>query len=115
LALVGKEHHAELADHGIEHAVGKRQRLRIGLLPGDAARRDLRGSVVDHRLVQIGRDDRDAARQRVQERARDNAGARGGLQNARRIESRQPLREVLGIGFKDQRAEVLVVERRNRS
>ena len=35
LDLVGKEHRAELAGHGIEASIRERQGQRIGLLPGD--------------------------------------------------------------------------------
>ena len=56
LRLVGEEHRPELADHGIEGLVGERQRLRIGRLPAHAVRRNLLGGMVEHRLVQVGRD-----------------------------------------------------------
>ena len=35
LFLVGREHDAECGQHGVEAAVGKRQRFGIGLLKGD--------------------------------------------------------------------------------
>ena len=61
LRLVGKEHDAELADDGVERVVRERQPHRVGLAPLDRPRGADRRGMVEHRLVQVGGDDRRAA------------------------------------------------------
>ena len=54
--LVGKEHHAELADDGVEALIGKRKRDCVGRLEADLlARPKLGARDIEHRRIEIGR------------------------------------------------------------
>ena len=56
--LVREEHDAELADDRVERRVRKRQLHRVRLAPFNRARRSDRRRVIEHRLVEIGGDNR---------------------------------------------------------
>jgi hypothetical protein len=107
--LVGEEHGAELARHGVERAVLERERQRVGLLPGDLGRLHPRGREVEHRPVEVGGDDRGARRQGAGEGAGGDAGAGRGLEHPGRREGGEPGGEVAGVGLGQQRPEVAVV------
>jgi hypothetical protein len=100
VALVGEEHDAELADDGVELAVGEGQLHRVGLLPLHRPRgADLpRGR--DHAGVEVGGDDLGRRRQLRREGARDDTGAGGDLENPRRRSSGDAAGHVLAYGAK---------------
>jgi hypothetical protein len=111
--IVGEEHHAELADDEVEGSVLERQvlcvcGLKSDMLGTDALRRDL-----DHRRVEVGRDDLRLGH-RLTQCSGDDAGAGGGLEDAGRLEERRALGNEPRIGLEQQRAHVAVVERGSR-
>src|SRR5262245_9086425 len=75
--LVGEEHEPELADHSVEGAIGERQAGGVGGLPLDVpgAGQHLGTPMLDHRLVEVRRDDRSPAAEPVGEAPRDDARA----------------------------------------
>src|SRR6185437_10314788 len=68
-----------------------------------------------HRRVEVRRDDRRRLRKRRCHGAREDAGARGDLENPTRGLARQPRREIVRVGLEDQGNEVLLVELRDRA
>ncbi len=88
--LVGKEHHAELADDEIEAGVLERKVERIGLPERDLGRAHLARSFVEHGLVEVGRDDVGVGKRAVQ-RLGDDAGARRRFEDTRGPELLCPL------------------------
>src|SRR6266571_7297112 len=83
--LVGEEHHAELAQDGIENRIWKRQssgvgRLKIDLIAGSK----LRARYYEHRRVQVSCRQTRVGRQQIPQLAGYDAGPRGDLQDAHR-------------------------------
>ena len=111
---VGEEHHPELADDKIEAGVGKGQALGVGHPEFDPLRADLASGHVEHRLVEIGRDDLGLGRL-LEQQSGDDAGAGGGFEDAPRSERAGPPGEVPAIGLEQQRPQQPVVERRDRT
>lgn len=116
LDAIRKEHGAELAADHVELGVAEGQSHCVGLAPGDAIviRLALRGDR-EHRLVEIGRDITDAARQRRRHGARHGAGARGDLEQHGGSAGGDASCDVLRIDGEDHRNEILVVDFRNRA
>src|SRR5262249_49702134 len=78
--LVWKEHRAELTDDGIEFSIAERKYVCIGRPPGDPPESVLRGRVIEHRLVEVGRRYGNCLRQHMRQRPRHDAGTSRGLQ-----------------------------------
>ena len=113
---VGKEHRAELAANEIEGCIFKRQRQGIRLPPRDpGVGRLLRCGVVDHRLVEVGRDIARARWQSWRQGPGDNPTARGGFQNGARRQGRDASRHIHRVRLEDQRNHIAVVVFRNRA
>ena len=72
--LVGKEHHAKLADDRVEASVVERQRECIRLPPLQAPALNCHCCAIEHRLVEIGRNDIGFGQSRG-DGARQHAGA----------------------------------------
>src|SRR5690242_8140206 len=113
--LVGKEHDAELAHHDVEASVGERQLQRIRLPDLDPLQRRLGRGMIDHRLVEVGGDQRGRRGQAFGERRRDDARAGRGLEHAGRLEVSDLARDVARKRLEQQRAKIAVVERRDRA
>ena len=111
---VGKEHRAELADDGIEARRLERQGQRIGLAERRARQRRLGGGMIDHGLVEVGGDDLDGRRQLLDQGLGHDPAAGGGFQQRPSLQIGQPLAELAGIGREQQRAEIAVIQRRDR-
>ena len=114
LRLVRKEHGPELADDGVERAIREGQLHSVCLAPLHRTACADRRCHVQHRLIEVGRDDRRAVRQRRCKAAGDHAGAGGDLEHPRRRSCRQPTRQIVRIGLEDQRDEIGFIELRNR-
>ncbi len=116
LNLVGKEHHAELADHGIEASILERQRHGIGLSPRDPTIMRLpRLRMIEHRRIEIGGDDARVGRKPRCDRACKNSGSGGRLQHVARAGLGQSLGEVARIGLEDEGNQEPIVDFRDRS
>jgi hypothetical protein len=101
--LVREEHRPELAHHHVEHAVGERQHLGIRLPPGDPVRRELARCMVEHRPVEVGRDDGDVPRQGGHQGARDHASSGSGFEHASVPQVCQPGRQIIRVRREDHR------------
>lgn len=108
--LVGKEHRAELTDDDIEACIVERQLQRVRLPPCHGASDGRRRGAIEHRLIQIGRDDIDMSGQCKRHRARDGAGARCRFQHARWSERRRARCKIFGVGRKEHRHEKPLVK-----
>ena len=115
LRLIGKEHRAELADDGVELSVPKGKLHRVCLPPLHRTPDAGRDRLIDHRLIQIGGDDRDAFGQRGRQGSRHHAGAGGDLEHAPQRPRSQATREVIGVRLENHRHQMRFVELRNRS
>jgi len=107
--LVGHEHQAELAHDRVDIGVGQRQRLRVGGAPRDARVVDHAARVVDHRRVEIGRDQLAVRRQPRDEVPGNAPGARRNLEHASRTVGHAP-REVARVRLEEHRPVEAVVE-----
>ena len=108
-----EEHHAELVDDEVETSGGERQILCICLLEGDLLGADALCGELDHRRVEVSRDDL-RLRYRLIHCTGNDAGAGGGLEDAGRLEERRALGDEPRIGLEQQRAQVAVVKRGRR-
>ena len=70
--------------------------------------------MIDHGLVEVGGDNLDAYRQLLDQDLGDDPAARSGFQQRSRLQIGEPFAEFTGIGRKQQRAEIAVVQRRDR-
>ena len=107
---VRKEHNAELTHHDIKGTVGKRQRLRVGLLKPHTLQALLGRGIIEHRLVEICGDDLNHRRQRACQCKRDNPCPGGGLQQPAGGKVFQTLRHVRCIRRKHHVPEFSIIE-----
>ena len=112
--LVGEEHDPELAHHRVERAVREGQLHGVRLAPFHGPPGPERGRLVEHRLIQIGGDDRGALRQGRGQGPRHDAGAGGHFQHAARRPRREPAHQVRRVRLEEQRDQVRLVELRDR-
>jgi hypothetical protein len=116
LHLVGEEHDPELARHDIECSILERQGERVRLPPGDPPIIGLpRRRMIQHGLVEVGRQDPRARGKHHGKRAGQHAGAGGGFQDIVRLDRGHPRREVARIRLEDERNQEAVVDFRDRS
>jgi hypothetical protein len=80
--FVGEEHGPELADDHVKICIGKRQVQGIGLPPLHWTSGPFGGGLIQHRLVQIRRDNRASWGQRPGKVASHDARSRGDLEHA---------------------------------
>ena len=113
LALVGEEHDPELAHDQIERLVGEGQLHRIGLTPCDRTGGADRGRMVEHRLIEVGGDDRGAVRERRREGACHHAGSCRYFEYPRWRDLPCAGGHVGGVGLEDERHHVALVELRD--
>jgi hypothetical protein len=93
LGAILEKHCAKLAAHGIEPRIGKWQRMRIRLLPGDAAISFLPlRSVVQHRLIEVCRHVLSIGGELGRQSTAQNPRSRRSLKNRRRRKRGGPLR-----------------------
>jgi hypothetical protein len=112
---VGKEHDTELTDDGVGRSALHGQLLSVGLSPGD--RRVGRALFRDgqHARVQIRRLDADGRGQGAPEHLRQGSRTGGELDHLPLSQLADARSEILGVRLEQQRNQVLVVNRRNRS
>ncbi len=108
--LVREEHHAELADDGIEAPVFKRKFQRIGELPLHRPLRADRGRSLEHWRIQVGGDDRRCVGQVCGEMPRQHAGAGGNFQHPRGKGTSRPSGQISCITLEDQRHQLPVID-----
>jgi hypothetical protein len=111
---IGKEHRAELAGDNVERRVREGEGERVGLAERDARRGDPGCGHVQHRLVEVGRDQA-RRRHRGGDRLGDDAGAGGGFEDRGRRRRGDAPGEILGIGPEQHRPQQPVVERGDRA
>jgi hypothetical protein len=111
LHLVRKEHHTKLARHGVEDFRQEWKGQRIGLLPRYPAMTLLPcGTMIEHRLVEIGCDN---TRLRGKPRCHcpgKGPGASGGFQYLLGCRFSQPDSEVVRISFEKERDNKPIVD-----
>ena len=108
--LVGEEHGSELAHHGVERAIFERQLHGVCLTPLHGSPGPDCGGQVQHGSIQIRGDNRDAFRQHTCQIAGYNAGAGGYLEYSTDGSRSQPIHQIFGVGFEDQRNQILFIE-----
>jgi hypothetical protein len=115
IRLVGEEHDPELADDGIEHSVREGQLHGVRLTPFHRSRGPERRCPIEHRLIQIGRDDRGVFRECGRQGTRHDTGAGRDFQHAAHGSPTQPGHQVRGVWLEQQRNEIRLVELRDRA
>jgi hypothetical protein len=110
----GEEHHSKRAHNHVERfstsnvSEGKPHRIGLPPLHGPAGSDPV--GVVQHRLVQIPRDDSYVCWQEGSQLARHDAGASGDLEYARRRRCRHSAGQIRGVGFEDQGNQMSLVQ-----
>jgi len=98
-----------MADDRVERGVPERQRRGVRLAPLDLPDGPLRPRVREHRLVEVGRDERPPPCEAPCETLRHDAGAARRLEHAHPGLHDEPRREILREPVKKHRPEVPVV------
>jgi len=112
--FVWKEHHAELTNDAIEGLIGEWELLGIGLAEGDAFVGE-RCGVVEHRRIQVGRNNGNRRSTRSSQGAGENASAGGKFKQIAGGEMGEARSEIVGIGLEEERTHVAFVELRDRA
>ena len=108
--LVREEHEPELAHHDVEGAVREGEARAVRLAPLErGVGGDLAPRVGDHRVVEVGGDERPLAGEAPEEAPGDDPGAAGDLEHAHTREDRQPCGQIVRVGVEEEGPEVPVV------
>jgi hypothetical protein len=112
---VGKEHHPELAAHGIEAVVIEGQTQGIGLPPDNAnVDRLALGRVIEHGLVEVAHHVSGSRTEPWRQRPGDDPAAGRRLQNRPGRRCGHPPGQIVGERLEDERHQIGVVDFRYR-
>ena len=113
---VGEEHDAELTANQIKGGIFERQRLRIRLAPSNAVIPVLPcGGIIEHRLIEVGRDVTDIGGKLRRQCARHHAAAGCRFQHGFGRKCGSPSSNIPGVALEDQGNQIAVVVFRNRA